>query len=398
MNDFIEEFVGRSAEVIGPDNYKRWGAIAAMSAVMSRRVYTEAIAYNPVFANMFIGLSGPPGTGKSQTIKKVRDILNDLPFSGEIGMTANKITQEGLITRLKETFRGVGEPSVIGLIGEFGTFMPEPNVSFTQGLANMWDGESFSYDTKHAKEEVINDPYFCMLFGVQPAWFAETFPPSAFQMGLPARIILAHSPKPPLVKGSRRDDKVRLKDSYGLMRSMLSRAHKCRGLFRLTDEALERWEQWSNAKDPAIIDPMLNGYDTRRPFHTLKLALVLAVANHPQTREVGLEDLEKAMAMLFEIEPGMSQALAIAGGSPYRMYEEVVLAMIHGKFSQGATSVHEYMVRNELSRFIGPNMIEAMVDSMIARQVLRVVGSTSKPPNRTLTLPIEKKGKGKGAP
>lgn len=388
--NLIDQFVEATSNMAAPEIFRRWCAISMVSAAMSKRVWTCIEDDLKLFANTYIFLVAKPGIGKSRPMEVARTLLRDLPREpgknyDPVIFTPDEITRERMIQQMAEVFnegREEGAMSYIALISEFATFMPEPDAAWMQAVARLWDC-SFMYErqTKHMGWDTIINHYPCMLAGVQPSWFSEGFPPNAYELGLPARILFIYASEKPEREFFRGRKQV---EGLDRIAKQLRKVMGLRGEVMWDKEAVELWREWANAGyPPAPDDPLLEGYSTRRDMHAGKLALIVSAASHPGTPGVTVEDLKTAWHYLFHAEQYMPTALSNAGGNIYKMREETILAFVQSRYAEDKKLVPEREVRRRLGRMVSTTLITPIINELINQQRLKALG-TSKAPHRLL--------------
>ena len=386
MPDLIEDFVDTTRNLVSPERFRRWAGVSLISTLLGRKVTTSIRDGRLLYPNTYVVLVSPPGIGKSEPMEIVRDLL--VPYYS-IKFAPDEITPQKMIMDLGEKFApglymdGTHNHVYLALISELGTFMPKPDVQFIQALARIWDCSStYSRGTKHQGEDDLEYHYVNILAGAQPAWFAEGFPPNAYEMGLPARLFLIFSdehvdtPYFKKIKRTSRDTVIR----------KLKMIARMRGFMAFTEEAQDRWNEWARTDclpdrwDPPLDDPMLKGFGVRRNMHAGKLAMIVAAARHPNKMEIGVTDVEHALELLFEAETLMPRAVSGAGGNIYRLREESIIGFIAERCQTTGKTVPEWQVRQRMSRVVPPVLINGILDGLIANRTIQAMGG--KTPNR----------------
>ena len=400
MTDLISEFMAVTSKMATPLCFRRWTAIALGSAALSREVYCEIEAGVPLYPNLYIMMVARPGVGKTRPISVARRVA--IGQGKDIGLAPNKVTQERLLQMLGTRFAGIpdkdGEARPLSFffnISEIGTLMPKADLAYMQALADLWDcPELFEYQTKNKGQDKIVDSYLVMLLGAQPAWFGEGFPPNAFDMGLPARLIVIYSDDAVEYAVTQTPVGETPKMVLSNVDPLIARVRQmkqCRGRVIFTPEALGRFQEWQAADyPPTVIDPMLQGYARRRKLHAAKVATVLALSAHPTDMSIHGADFDQALDYLFEAEKDMPKALAAAGGNIFRIRQEAVMTFVWQRYNQAKTWVPEWEVRQRMSRLVPPNLMGIIIDEMIASRDLIIVHEKGDPlgwkqrPNRSV--------------
>lgn len=383
--DLIEDFVTATSNMASPLQFRRWSAISMVSSALTRRVWTCIEDDLKLFPNTYIILVSIPGIGKSRPMDMVGDILIALPW---ISMSPDEVTRQRTIQDIADVFpesAKEGDASYFFLVSEMATFMPEADASWMQAIARLWDCPRRPYHkaikTGERTDDMIYNAYVNLLFGAQPSWFAEGFPKSSYEMGLPARIFFIYAEGKPQRELFRR--RKQLQDGGELERNLrLLRGRQ--GEVRWEERAEKAFIKWMDAGcPPEVDDPLMKGYNTRRDMHAGKLALIVACARAHKVIELG--DLEQAWKYMFEAEVDMPTALTNAGGNIYRMQEETIVAFVEAEWERTKRPVHERVVRRRLGRVVSTLMVERIVNETIAQGRLKTLyDSNNRAPNRLL--------------
>ena len=385
MSDLIEDFVDATRNLKSPEAFRRWCGVAMIGAALGRKVHTSILEGLPLYPNVFVVLVSPPGIGKSLPMEEARKMLVSLHG---ITFSPDEITPQRMIQSLGEIFApgmnmdGSRDKTYLALLSELGTFMPKPDTQFIQSMARIWDcPATYTRETKHVGNDYLEYPYVCMIAGAQPAWFAEGFPPNAYEMGLPARLCLVYADDQPAVKNFSKTKRV----SMETVKRKLKMVSRMMGEMPFTPDAQARWNEWADPETlpstwaPPVDDPMLRGYGVRRNMHAGKLAMIVAAARHPMKHEIQAADVERALEMLFEIEAVMPSAVSGAGGNIYRLREEGIVSFIAGRYAENKKPVPEWQVRRTLQRLIPPHLMNSILENLEGSKQITAMG---KLPNR----------------
>lgn len=345
-----------------------------------------------MYANLFVLLVSEPGIGKTSAIMAGRDLL--AKHKKTIKLASARITGAAFWDELSEAAVTEVEDGVMtthhslsAFVGEFGSFVRRGDLDFMTDLADMFDcPDPAEYKTRHQGQHSIDKSWFNFISGCTPAWVKETFTEAALELGFPARIILVYSDekiKPDVFSsGKHQEHKELLQDLVDDLGEML----KLKGEFIWTDSAAKHIEGWVEQDlRPFPMDPRLRHYNTRRIMHVIKLAMVLS-ASRRDTLRIELEDMVGAQKLLLDVEKTMHKAIGALGNNPYfsAMDAVVKLVQIHSQVNQ--KGVEEFTIRRSLEREVPVNLIEQILDSLVASK--RIV-SMGKIPNRVF-LPYRK--------
>ena len=394
MLDLIEKFVTLTDNGLAPERYRRWCALVMIAAALDRRVWTSIRPGMPLFPNLFVLLVARPGVGKTMAIIPARQCVETLEH---IELSPDSVTHERFVQLLAERAKELDpeeempthRATIALMLSEWGTFLRTPDNDELSMLAQIYDCGDYSAETISRGLDNAENLYVNIVAGCTPAWFAEGFPPNSYEQGLPTRMHFIYSDElsadaqpdfefseDPLVMGKSVADK---------LWQDLEKIAGLRGFMRWSQEAGRAFNAWKKRDfAPKPTDPLLQGYCSRRALHAAKLAMLVAVARHPELLEIQKEDLERAWEILFEAEPHMSKALSAAGGNIYQLRVESIAQFVTARFRETGKPVPEWEVRQRLGKLVPPNLLRTIIDEMIAQQIVRAVAGPQAP-NRKLS-------------
>lgn len=387
--DLIETFVHTTSTLDSPEIFRRWGAVYAASAAMSRRCWTIIRGADPIYPNLYVLLVGPPGTGKTDVVMRVKPLLRGTPG---VNVGPDKLTQRRLLNRMALTphegqtlndmlsaARKEGrECSLAAIISEVGSFIPSGDLDFMSVLSDLYDcPEEYDYETQHVGEDHLINVCLSFLIGAQPAWFAEGLPSDAFERGFPARLILVFhgiTSEAPLFTG--------VDSRWSDVPQRLKAISHMRGYMPFSEPAREAFQAWRRTRyAPVPNDPLLMSYSRRRRVHVAKISMAIAAGRHPHRMSVDRLDFEAAKGLLIETEKGMPAALAAAGGNIYKLREEAVCVFVKRRYLDTHAPVAEWEIRRRLAQVAPPHLQDVILDNLILQQALQV-GPKGKAPHR----------------
>jgi hypothetical protein len=389
VNDLIEDFVRETDTGVSPERFRRWSALVLIAAALDRRVWTSIRPGLPLFPNLFVLLVAPPGVGKSTAMFAAREILET---QQQVGLSPDSITHERFVALLSERAKELDPESEMPahratlalFLSEWGTFLRNPDNDTLAMMAHIYDCKDFSAETIGRGTDYAENLYINILGCCTPAWFAEGFPPNSYEQGLPTRMHFIYSSEmqvadtpdfefsaDPTTSGTTIADK---------FWQRVDKISALRGFMPWTQEAGIAFNDWKQGGfKPLPLDPLLSGYNARRALHAAKIAMIVAVARHPEDLRILLSDLERAWEILFEAEPFMAKALSAAGGNIYQLRVEAIANYVEAKFRETKKAVPEWEVRQRLGKMIPPQLVKTIIDEMIMQQVIRAVAGPKAP-------------------
>ena len=392
-SDLIEDFVRATETGLAPERFRRWTIISVISAVLNRNVWTSIRKNRSLLPNLYVMLIAEPGAGKGEAIRLSRHLLTT---QLEVDLGPSSITFEALIRHLAERgsedkkalFENAQKSTMfLGLL-EWGVFLREPKSDDMALLAQIFDNEPVERETIGRGTDYAENVYMTILAGCTPAWFAKGFPPNSYEEGLPTRFLFIHDKVPNVSAGpdyiSEPTETADENVVGPLFHARLKRISRLTGFVGWDLGALDFLNDLRRTNfDPRPEDPMLTGYCTRRPLHLAKIALIVAVAQHPEVSIIHMEDVKRAWEIMLEAEPSMPAALAQAGGNEYQARMDAIAKFVLSEYKGRGKPVEEWRVLTTLGRLVPPMLVKTIIDTMIASKALRVVEGTTVP-NRQL--------------
>jgi len=398
--DLIDEYVKLTDVGLSPERYRRWAILATIATVSDRKVYTSIRRGLVLYPNLYILLVGKPGCGKTMAIRHARLLAGT---QEEVGLCPNSITHERFIEMLGERAKALDttgsvpkrKATIALLTSEWGTFLRKPDPDTLAMLADVWDCGDYAAETISRKLDLAENLFVNILSGCTPAWFAEGFPPNAYEQGLPTRILFIYADyekandTPDFEFGNEP-----VKQEENLLRRLFPRISliaKAQGFWDWDRDAGDALNSWKHDNyEPIPADPMLVGYASRRHLQVAKIALCYALGRHPETPGIQIEDFESAKAVLLDAEPEMNLALAAAGGNVYMIRMEAVANFVTDQYVRTGKPVPEWLARQALGKMVPPNMLRITIDELIASQRIKIVHGGAPSPNRKLMPGVRK--------
>ena len=343
--DWIESYLEYTDNSEPPETFRRWTAISVIASALQRKC---RLAWGTLtfFPNMYIVLVAPSGRARKGTaMSPGLDFLENLGVS----LAAEATTREALIRALKDTDamhqtsdgRIEYHSSLTIYSPELAVFLGYKNEQLLSDLTDWYDcRRRWTYRTKTQGTDEIQRVWVNLFGATTPSLLQTTLPMNAIGGGLTSRMIFVYERD----KGktvttpflTRRQ--MELKESLG---RDLERIHLIHGTFKPTSAFVERWAEWYTLEDknPPFDDERLAGYCERRPNHVMKLSMILS-ASRRDDLIVDLEDLEKAIATLAEVEKKMPNALGGVGRSLIADLVTRILEFIGRKEAVSLKEIH----------------------------------------------------------
>ena len=258
--------------------------------------------------------------------------------------------------------------SLIGLVPELGTFMPEYDTRMVSILNDLFNCRKHFRDRirggvqKGQKVEITN-PHISFLFGTQPETLMEIFPEQAFRMGLFARTLIVYADKPVVDdfwEEAGTPPKTALwKKIVNDVRSITELAGEM-SVAEEVRQALNHFHKVDAAKTE-LDSSRFTDYNVRRSLHLHKLAMVHSVSRS-NSMVITLEDVDTAKNLMLAFEKQMPATFS--GLVTSQGFHNTVDEIVAGRQGQKITmrDIERKLRRNHKAFEIG-NIIKSMLNT-----------------------------------
>lgn len=297
-----------------PPSFHLWVGLGLIASAMRRRCVMRS-AHFEVFTNMYVVLTAPPGTARKTTALVMgRKILKEVPgihFSTKATSPAALIAQFAALPEKEHQ-------SLCAISYELGTLLGSNNNDMVDLLTDLYDcNPDWDKQTISRSLEKIPRPWLNLQTATTPQWLGEHLPATAIQGGLLSRMVFVYHDKRslkqpfPIETPAHREMKRKLVND-------LTHISTLNGDFKFGPGAFELYDKWyrDESRFPSQSDERTGGYYERKHIHVLKVAMLLSAAER-DTLTIETRDLEMAMQLLGQIEPGMHKAFSGMGRNFY---------------------------------------------------------------------------------
>ena len=320
LDDWLKHFLALGADLESPPEYLRWAGLSTIAGAAQRKIVLEGQAFL-YYPNMYVNLVGPPGSKKSTAIRLGKRLLRRVPG---VNFTSDAPSVAGLWLEFADVLNsGQKEHQSLNcFISELSTLYENASETMTGFLTGIYDcDDDYMKRTRVGNKESIPRPWFNFIAGTTPSWLGQNLSHSAIEGGLVARTLYVYS------------NEIIIKSPFPQWTPELRRladdlAHDLAHISQLYGEfnfhggehgdAYRWYDQWyrNPARLPKIVDNRTSGYYSRKPSHLLKVAMSVSLSRKDDLH-LTLSDLQTAMTMLEEIEPGMVKAFSSVGGNSF---------------------------------------------------------------------------------
>lgn len=340
LQDWLSSYLRYSQFSEAPETFHFWTGVSVIAGALRRRVWIDQFYFQwtPNFYIVFVAPSGiiSKSTTMNIGIRLLRQ-LQDITFGPEA------VTWQALITCLSNAAREELDPSTGEMLpmscvtiasGEFGTLLDPQDRSLVDVMTALWDGQIGVFDkvTKANGSEHVVNPWINLIAATTPDWIAGYFPEYFIGGGFTSRCIFVYGDRkrhycayPIRQMGTNTSEHRKLHDDLVHDLEIIS---SLIGEYKLSPEAEQWGEQWyadhfKKEKNPDMADARFGGYYARKQTHIHKIAMVLA-ASHSDNLIISLKVLQRAVALMDEVEKQMPKVYGLIGRSLRAKTEEVV--------------------------------------------------------------------------
>jgi hypothetical protein len=295
---FTEKYLEYAKEFTDcPDVFLMWGALLAISASLSRKVYVEIGAWNQS-PNLWIVLIGKSSSHKSTAISRVEDLIESIDVDR---LAPSEFSSEAIIHALSQN------STRLFIFDEAKSFFDSMSKKYNEGLnallTTLYRKPNYSRTTMKHGTVNITDAYLAMGMATTPEWLRSSLQnaeESAMSGFLSRFLMIPYAsngdhvmPKPPphdLMK-------------FGALKDMLRGFQRIEQTFSYTkgaDTAFDEWfTQITERENKAL--PVLGGFFEHFKNEAIhKLAIILAIDRGE--KEITLAAFEEAVACLRYVE------------------------------------------------------------------------------------------------
>ena len=302
-------------------------------------------------------IAGAGKARKSTTTNYTEELIHEV--MPRITPAPDLITKEALLTDLVKS----PDASMYILAPEFGEFIVKSGVDMYGFLTNIYDGKKrISATTISRSAEFADRPCVNLLGATTPEWVAANMPESVIGGGFASRVIFIF------------EERVRRRQLYyesldydalekirkNLIADLEHIANNIHGDFRIAEDAKDYMEHWyqTTADTYSEADYKLHGFFERLPAHIHKVAMLLHIARSDEL-VIELEDFEKAIVLLKQVEMKLPQTFAAIGKNPYTVDMNRIVAYIKEK---GKVQMSE--LRARFFHAATPSMLNELVQGL----------------------------------
>lgn len=356
-----------------PPIFHFWCALGTLASAAQRKIVLDE-KYFQVYPNMYIVLVSPPGRSRKSTALRIGKGL--LKGVLDYGQEVHFSTQASSVAALVKQFSSISNKdhqSMTAFISELGSLLGSKSVEMTDFLTDVYDCEpDWDKQTVGRGLEKIERPWFNLLGATTPQWMGDNLSKTAVEGGFVSRTVFVFD-----------DTRLRVafpdltEEQRVIRRSLihdLAEITQIKGEFSLSPEAREYYTHWYENILPRETqsDYRLTGFFERKHIHVKKVAMLLRLAQGSvQSSEdlvIHKTDVEAAIGVVSETEPGMRRAFSAVGKNVYSTDLERILDQI---INGGYVKYKEIIAANIHS--VDKETIDKILTSLISMEEVYMV-------------------------
>lgn len=343
---WIEAFVEYTSNLESAPIFRRWAAIASLSAVLEQKVWLQTSA--PLYPNLYVFLVGHPGVGKTRTVNAAAGFLREIP---DFHLSPTSMSAASLVDALVEAKRSIIQlphppmeyNSMTIMADELSAFMHKFDDEIIGVLTTFYD-VTVPYAQHRRGKDIrikIKHPQLSILSGTTPSNLLKFMPENAWDQGFTSRVIMVFSDERIITD-------IFAQEQRGMPEGMihdLKVINSLAGPFEVTADYKSAINNWRQLGQPPVPNhPKLTHYCTRRLAHLFKLSMVSAI-DRSNVLILTKDDFNRAMNWLVEAEAFMPDIFrAGATGSDAKAMDEIYhFVLIQGS---GKKPVPEHKIVN----------------------------------------------------
>lgn len=403
-SEYFKAYQVYSSGSEAPETFHKWVALSLLSSAIGRRVWLD-LGYFKIFPNTYFVLIGPPATMKSTAMGIGTRLLKALELGEgqQVHFSGDSVTRERLIMDLAAAMSvdtahllPSGEyhthSSFTIQCSELEVFLRQKDRDMVKFLTDLFDcPDDWTYKTKTQGEETIIAPCVTLLAGSTPQDIPEIFDEASIGTGLTSRMLFvyAQTPGAPVPLPRMTKEQLYARDK---LKIFLSRVPKMYGEMALDDEAEKFYIDWYMARERTHKDARIAGYWSRKHVHMMKISMLLAISEN--RTQVSVDDIQEALSLLAEIEPGLIQTFASVGANKSVTVMESVVAALHAVRAAGGFLTYQQILRDHIHTLGERGIMEILNAAVNAGRLVAQRENVNGTPHMVYRLGPAEQGKG----
>lgn len=403
QNEFLQIYMEYVEDTESPRVFHIWSALTGVAACLGRRCYYD-FGIKPIYPNMYTLLIGPPGARKGTAMNIMKRLVRTatgVRFAPEdtagqrqgliVAMENKKEDDDDVLAQLRDEDQLSADnidlsPEklkklrlatdvdprdahvLFATADEFSSFVGAKNMDMLRFLARMWDGDSYDYKISKAQNTLV-DPLLTVIGCTTPVDIAASMPAEAVGQGFMSRLLLVFgNEKYKRIARPRQlpehEEEILKKVYSTLFYEFDGPIKETKSAARLLDDMYE--------DEIKIQDPRFVYYIERRHTHLIKLCTNLAAAR--LSREIEIDDVQEARAILSATEGFMPEALGEFGMSPVAAAKQKIIDFVYAAKEPITTRTLWAVMHREITQRDFPGALIDLCNAGKIKQVQTVNG------------------------
>lgn len=291
MTSWLDLLIQSTKESEAPERYFWWSGLAAISAVVRKKIYIQRGAFYKLYPNIYVALiSSRSGLRKGIPVSIVKGLVQELD-SIRVISGCNSI--QGLIQELSQqkTFKTgavLGDAHGMLISDEFESFLTEDPraLTYLTALHNTHEHENgWDKRLKHSPLEQLKAPCLTLLVASNEVLFESMVKKKDIEGGFIARTFIVHESKRKLVNSLMySDDQIKdiLERDTEFRIQLMARLRQIAllsGKMTFTKEAMNHYDTWYHQLAKSEVEDNTGSLD-RLGDQVIKCAMLVALSNH----------------------------------------------------------------------------------------------------------------------
>lgn len=314
---WIQDVMEATKRAESPRSFMLWSALAAISAVVNNKVYLDKRIYK-LYPNIYVILVAKSGMRKGFPVQVAKKLVTDI---GNTRVIAGRSSIQSVVQSLGKTVTVPKAGGGINILkdatafinaGEMSTSLVRDPDALTI-LTDLHDGHynpEWTNTLKSTGKEVLKNVCITLLGAMNQTHFNDMITAKEISGGFIARCVLVleekRAHKDALLRPELNDEI----DYEGLEKYLMKLAD-IKGQFKLTDEAINTYEEWYNDFEPETMDDR-TGTANRIHDQILKVAMLLSLSNGDDLL-INDKNIKDSMALCLESTASINRITAGSG-------------------------------------------------------------------------------------
>lgn len=324
-----------------PRVFHVWAGISTLSSVIGRQVWVNRGNVPPVYPNLYIILTSPPGTKKTTALQIAKRFVRDL---GDIPIAPSTITKEQIIVTMdttkddapcKKVFKWNGKTVTYSHFCVYANeFINQINagmnpIGMVDFLVDAWDTDEIKDETKGRGKFLVTNPFITMLAAMTDYTAKTLNTQKVISAGMLRRCVFVLGedsgidiPRPEL------DWSQEQKDAKILLTSRAKDLRFVQGQFEWTNDAALLWDTMYRviaARRRAETAPIQKEFYQTMPELILKIAMLLQLSENPEDLKLTAANLASAKILIEGIHNGASLLFEGSGRNELNIIGEEIV-------------------------------------------------------------------------